>query len=269
MTNLSSYKLIPLSVLKERKRKNLYQGRKLAISFENPEISMIEKYSLRKEWPEIYDQGEIGSCTANAFCSTFKFLSDNKTFEPSRLYIYWKERIQETQGCITDSGAIIDDACEWANKFGICSENLWPYDVSKVNVPPPKNCDEDALKHQIGSFFNISLNFKLKNTINRCLLNNLPVMMAFGVYESFYNIKGDGICQLPKPYYWYERPDDPNDAFLGGHEVVITGFDNKKRLYEIANSWGKSFGDKGFFYMPYDYIDNSKLVYDFDVISKF
>lgn len=271
MNDFSKFKLIPLSVLKERKKKNLYQGNRLALCFKNPEILNVEKHSLRKDWPEIYNQGDIGSCTSNAFCSAYRYLHEDKSFYPSRLYVYWKERFLENaeRGSITDTGAIVDDACEWVNKHGVCSEDLWPYDISKVNVPPPKICDEEAMKHKIGSFYNISLNYKLKNTINYCLLNGLPVMMAFGIYESFYNIESDGICPIPKPYYWYERSDDPNDAFMGGHEVTIIGFDNKKRLYEVANSWGKDFGDKGFFYIPYEYLDNSKLVYDFDVISKF
>jgi C1A family cysteine protease len=226
----------------------------------------VSNASLKAHWPKIYDQGQIGSCTANAFCACFKFLNAKKDFEPSRLYVYYKERAMETSGQVTDSGAFVADGRKWANEHGVCAEYLWPYDVSKVNVAPPSQCDSDAYYHKSGPGYAI-VDDKL-NSVKACICSGEPVMMAFGVYASFQNVKSDGIAPVPSPNQ-YENYNDTKDAFEGGHEVAIIGFDDAKQLLTVANSWGDSWGDYGFFYMPYAFFNNTNLVYALDVLKPF
>lgn len=263
---ICKYKLIPLYDLEKRKLRNL-NGYRPALLHKNKTVQKL--WSLKSEWPEIYDQGQIGSCTANAFCGAFKFLIKD-SFEPSRLYVYYKERyLEHPDGPITDSGAWVIDAYNWVSQHGVCPERLWPYDISKVNVPPPKDCDDNPESKKVKGYYPLSLGENLKNTIGWCLVQNRPVLMAFGVYKSFTEIGLNGVCPVPKPQK-YEDYNDPIDPFYGGHEVVIVGFDDDKKLYTVANSWGSDWGDKGFFYMPYDFVDNARLVYDFGaVVSAF
>jgi C1A family cysteine protease len=264
----ATYKLIPHKVLDNRKRVNLKGLRPLLTISQKYRAKPLTKLScsLRKDWPDIYDQGQIGSCTANAFCSCFKYVCPNKKFEPSRLYVYYKERLLENpDGKITDSGAFVSDAYDWVCKNGVCAELYWPYDISKVNDPPLPVCDEDAKGHTVGSLLQIKMDNDLHNTISWCIQQNKPVMLAFGVYKSFSTIGPDGLCPIPNPVN-YNDANDRVDPFYGGHEVVIIGFDDEKRLYTVANSWSKEWGDNGFFYLPYDFISNPQIVYEFDVI---
>lgn len=259
-----TYKLIKLKTNK----KNVVQKRlrsKLTLT-EAYKSKSITSFSLRSKWPSIYNQGQIGSCTANAFCSTFKYLCDDKTFEPSRLYVYYKERLLENpDGPIADVGAFITDGYNWVCKHGVCPEKYWPYDVSKVNETPPEICDEVAKNNTVGNLFQVKMDADLHNSLSWCLLREKPIMIAFGVYQSFTKIRSDGLCPVPNPKSYYD-PNDPVDPFYGGHEAVIVGFNDTTRLYTVANSWGEDWGDHGFFYMPYSYVENLDLVFDLSVI---
>jgi Cysteine protease len=263
---IEKFQLIPSRILEKRRTLNL-QGTQPALSI-NPvhKPKTSSSISLQSNWPKIYNQLSIGSCTANAFCSCFKYLCPDKAFEPSRLYVYYKERLLENpDGPITDSGAWVVDGYNWVAKNGICAEGYWPYNISKVNDPPPEICDQAAKGHTVSGFFQIKLDDALHNTIAWCLQTSRPVMMAFGVYKSFSNIDTSGLCPIPSPQK-YNDGNDPVDPFYGGHEVVIIGYDDSKKLYTVANSWGSDWGDNGFFYMPYEFVENFQLVYDFSVI---
>ena len=114
---------------------------------------------LRDQLPkEIYDQGQLGSCTANAIGAAFEFgllkqgLGD---FMPSRLFIYYNERAME--GTVdTDSGAMIRDGIKSVNKQGVCPETSWTYDISKFAQKPPASCYQEAMGHQVTSYQRVS-----------------------------------------------------------------------------------------------------------------
>jgi C1A family cysteine protease len=61
-------------------------------------------------------------------------------------------------------------------------------------------------------------------------------------------------------------PDTNNETLLGGHELCLIGFDDSKELFIVMNSWGSSWGDKGFCYIPYSYLLNKLLGLQFTVI---
>src|SRR3954470_8877099 len=91
------------------------------------------KIDLTKACPAVYDQGEIGSCTANAIAAAVEFDQMKQrmrgVFMPSRLFIYYNERVIE-QTVEEDSGAMIRDGIKSVAKQGACKEKLWPYDGS-------------------------------------------------------------------------------------------------------------------------------------------
>ena len=94
------------------------------------------KVDLRgSKMPKVYDQGELGSCTANAIGAAFEFgqiKQGQKDFMPSRLFIYYNERAME--GTIdTDSGAMIRDGMKSVAKLGVCTEDTWPYDIPQLH----------------------------------------------------------------------------------------------------------------------------------------
>ena len=116
----------------------------------------------------MHDQGQLGSCTANAIGAAFEFellkqkLAD---FMPARLFIYYNERAMEgTVG--SDSGAQIRDGIKSVAQQGVCPETLWPYVIAQFKTKPSKPCYVEALKHKV------SLYQRLTPTLNQ--LKGLP-----------------------------------------------------------------------------------------------
>lgn len=254
--------LNPQKVSKRLARRDV----KVSISSATP-----SKYSLRPQCPVPYDQGNLGSCTANAFCAAYKILTKNQ-FSPSRLYLYYYERMLEDPTHnplhLTDSGADVIDGEKYAANIGICSESLWPYKIEKFNVKPPTYCDLDAAKHKIKSFSVIPINANLINSIKSYIFKGIPVLIAINVYQSFESLQTSrtGVVTLPKPLR-YNNPRDPRDPYLGGHEMCIIGYDDTTSRVTVLNSWGSNWGDGGYCYIPYSYLTNPYLGLEFTVIQ--
>jgi len=214
-------------------------------------ISLID---LRNKFGPIYDQGRLNSCSANAICSIFNY--DIPDFYGSRLFLYYNERLLNNN-VLEDTGAYLSDGIESLKIYGLCSENDWKYDISKYNIKPPDYCYEKSLKYYLTEAFNIDNNL---NNIKACLINNEPIVLGIAIYESFETISVSKTGIIPMP--------DPNERFLGGHAIIICGFDDNKKIFIARNSWGIYWGDKGYFYIPYDYILNPYLTTDLWIITK-
>ena len=214
---------------------------------------------LRDKCPPIYDQGELGSCTANGIGFAFEFdmiKQHLKPFMPSRLFLYYNER--DIEGTTDyDSGANIRDGIKSINTQGICPETEWPYDISKFTNKPSEECYNDAKK-------NVSVKYKkLVQDIEQfksSLIEGYPIVFGFSVYESFESdeVKKTGIVPIPSP----------NEPRLGGHCVVCVGFIDDKKQFIVRNSWGKNWGLSGYCLMPYEYLNSPDLASDFWIIEK-
>jgi C1A family cysteine protease len=207
---------------------------------------------LRPSMPPVYDQGQLGSCTGNAIAGAMEYernrqgLSD---FIPSRLFVYYNERARE--GTVSsDAGAAIRDGIKVVNSEGVCPETLWPYDIGMFTVKPPKRCYVAAETDEAVQYEAIQTLGDLKDAI----ASNLSVVFGFTVYEAFQSpaVAQSGV--LPMPI----RGEDP----VGGHAVVAVGYSDSKNQVIVRNSWGASWGDHGYFYMPYQYMTGSKASSD-------
>src|SRR4051794_39278894 len=109
------------------------------------------KADLTSQCPSVYDQGELGSCTGNAIAAAIEFdlLKQKLTdFMPSRLFIYYNERVIE--GTVaSDSGAQIRDGIKTVASLGVCSESEWQYDIAKFAEKPSAQCFANAAKHRV------------------------------------------------------------------------------------------------------------------------
>jgi C1A family cysteine protease len=216
---------------------------------------------LRPKCPPIYDQGQIGSCTANAIAFAFRFLEADKTFSPSREYIYAKERLLGAPGQpLTDSGSDAALGLSWIGGHGVCAEADWPYSEANVNVVPPVSCDTAAAAHKLTGAYNVasgaSTGTQLLTNIQTALANNLPVLLAFAVYDSFMSaqVAKTGIVPMP---------NTRTETLEGGHEVVIVGILPAQSLVVCANSWSADWSDNGYFYLPFAYVTNGSLAFEF------
>jgi C1A family cysteine protease len=214
---------------------------------------------LRSSMPPIYEQGDLGSCTANAIASALDYERGRQAesfMTPSRLFIYYNERVDE--GTVSsDSGATIRESAKTVAKKGACPESIWPYDVAKFKKKPSVICYNTAVN------FESIIYSRVKRTLadfKSCLSQGFSFVFGFTVYESFENdiVTNTGVVPMPKK----------NEAVLGGHAVQCVGYDDAKKCFICKNSWGISWGDKGYFYMPYSYLLSTKLSSDFWAIQK-
>ncbi len=216
---------------------------------------MPSKVDLRPGCPPVYDQGVLGSCTANAINAAFQYLQKSqksKDFMPSRLFVYYNERVM--LGTVdTDSGAMIRDGVKSVAKAGVCPEDMWPYDITQFTVKPTKPCYTEALKNQALVYRRV-LNTSL-HQLQGALASGTPVIFGFSVYESFQgqDVARTGVVPLPPR----------GEKLLGGHAVLAVGYDDATQRFLVRNSWGAGWGDDGYCTMPYGYLTDSGLAQDF------
>ena len=211
------------------------------------------KIDLRTKCPQVYDQGALGSCTANALGAAFQFGQIKQSipdFLPSRLFIYYNERVL-IHSVLSDSGAFIRDGIKTMNLQGVCNEKDWPYLTDQFAVKPPQKLYEKATTNQVLSY--LRLNNANLIQLQACLAEGFPFVFGFTVFESFQSIGKNGIMPMPKI----------KEQRLGGHAVMAVGYDEKKSVFIVRNSWGKSWGDQGYFYMPFTYINDINKADDF------
>jgi len=216
------------------------------------------KVDLRPLCSKVEDQGQLGSCTANALAGALEFLErkDNVPFQDfSRLFIYYNERVLE-HTTTSDSGAMLRDGIKTLAKQGACFEKSWPYEISKFKVKPGGGCYQEALKHRITFYYRLATVDQMRT----CLAEGFPFVFGFTVYESFESqeVARTGIVNLPKKY----------ERALGGHAVMAVGFDHTNQRFLIRNSWGDDWGMKGYFTMPYKYLGSRNLSDDFWTIRQ-
>ena len=213
------------------------------------------KVDLRAGCPPVVDQGNLGSCTACAISALYEFLlkKEGKTYFPvSRLFVYYQERLLE--GTVRyDAGAEIRDGMKVVNIQGAPHESLWPYVISRFSTKPPQPAYVDGLKHTVISYQ------KIDNTnmtaMKTCLSSGTPMVGGFSVYTTF---ESDAVAKTGMVPY-----PAPHEQLLGGHAVLVVGYDDSIQRFICQNSWGTSWGDHGFFYMPYAYFVNPSLSDDF------
>lgn len=214
---------------------------------------------LRPKCPPVYDQKELGSCTANAIGAAYQFnliRQNEHAWMPSRLFLYYNERFIENT-VNYDSGAQLKDGLKSLNKDGICDEDLWPYKMCKFKKKPSQKAYIAAKANVIELYEKIPDGnlFLMK----QCLAKGTPFVFGFTVYESF---EGEEISKTGIMPEW-----NPNESVMGGHAVCAVGYLDEKQVMIIRNSWSESWGDKGYFYMPYSYISNPNLASDFWCIN--
>jgi C1A family cysteine protease len=217
----------------------------------------------------IFDQGELGSCTANAGVAYKEYLLQDPKVALSRLYLYYKER--ELEGTINeDSGAEMREICKVLNQFGVCPEHDMPYNIGAFKSAPSTQAEADAAAYKIGAYHSVRTITEIKQAL---ALRQRPVLIGIDVYESFESQTVARTGKVP-------LPNTTKEQALGGHAVLVVGYVDsafspyfsrlpvcKTSGYLIVrNSWGPNWGDKGYFYLPYEFVTKG-VAYDFWVID--
>lgn len=223
-------------------------------------VKIPSSIDLRELCPAVYDQGQEGSCTANAGCAARVMLMGNITLNLSRAFLYYEER--NLEGTTSeDSGANIRDICKATQNFGICEDVLMPYTDQDYTTPPSNDALQNGVKYKITAYKRLTSLDDIKKSL---AFNQRPVLIGMTVYESMESDIVAQTGQLPLPA--------ATEQELGGHAVLVVGYKDtitqKKCIFNrnknntssagyliIRNSWGEVWGDKGYFYMPYEYFN--------------
>lgn len=220
--------------------------------------SLPNEIDLRPALSPVVDQGQLGSCTANAIVSGLReylLLHAKAPYtQLSRLFLYWHERSME--GTVDeDSGAYIRDGMRVLQKIGVCPEPDYPYDVTHFRDIPTNKAEMDAEPFRIAGYHRVADLHALK----AALAEGSPVVIGFEVYESFESeqVASTGIVPMP---------DKKQEQLLGGHAVLAVGYKDGPSASEgyviIRNSWGAEWGDKGYCYFPYAMFKDNSLIMD-------
>ncbi|WP_250511785.1 C1 family peptidase [Caballeronia sp. GACF4] len=223
-------------------------------------VSMPASMSLRAQCPEVYDQGEIGSCTANAIAAAIQYERMRQgltraSATPSRLFIYYNERVIEGD-VIADKGAQIRDGIKVISSQGDCFEGKgksdWPYDIARVNDKPTPACYTSALRDRAVSYSRL---IQQLDQLKGCLASGFPFVFGFACYDAFESqeVAKTGVLNMP----------GRAEKLVGGHAVMAVGYDDATHTFQVRNSWGKDWGQQGYFDMPYEYLISTELCADF------
>lgn len=216
-----------------------------------------DKYDLSKFLGPVKNQGDLGCCSGFAYAGYREYLyrkffeyekdktvpADKMVFSP--LFLYYEER--KLEGDINqDGGAQMRSGCRVLNTVGICPETDDKYNPSHFAATPTSEMYTDAAKYKAGAYHRVLTTL---DDVRNCIASDYPVAAGIKVYSSF---ESQEVAQYGGHV---PMPNLQTETFLGGHAILMFGYDDNKKQIKCRNSWGDNWGDEGNFYLPYDFIN--------------
>ena len=210
------------------------------------------RVDLREHDAPVYDQGDLGACTAFAMAKGMRENMQQRDNERvaslSALFLYYEERAR--QGTVKkDSGSTITEGMGVLKSVGCATDETWPYAVPKFKLKPTKEAYGTAGEFKIKE----AVQLAELDDVRDALAKGKTVPFGFLVYEGFGKIGKDGVMKMPAA----------GEKVMGGHAVLAVGYDDQKRHLIVRNSWGPKWADAGYFYMPYDFAKDRERADDF------
>jgi C1A family cysteine protease len=209
------------------------------------------KVDLRPLMTAVEDQGQLSSCVANAVAGAYEYLvkrhRGDDAYDVSRLFVYYNAR-KKSGSESEDSGSVIAEAINSLREDGACSEETWPYDAEQVNEEPSQEAYDEA-----GQFLveDMQLVPTTLDAWKNALAEGYPIIFGLSLYDSFDKQKKKGMVPLPSP-------KESSRESHSGHSMLCVGYSDPDQVFMVRNSWGTDWGDKGYCFIPYDYLMNSK-----------
>ena len=209
---------------------------------------------------DVINQGDIGSCVGCSSTYGVGFLrrtdKDKLSTNYSALQLYYDARIRDGQQWETvDAGAYIRDAMDSLRETGVAPAKRWPYVEKKFSKKPPANVYREAARWKLGSHWRC-------NTVDemmKAIAAGCALVGGLAWYASMSTPEVDhtGILPIPKA----------GDSLEGGHALYFDMYDQPSRMFRFQNSWGESWGDRGYGYVPFQFLANPELADDFWAMS--
>lgn len=224
-----------------------------ALRMANPIDAYPNGVDLRPEIYKIKNQGNLGACTAFALTELHEHVLNVKKspLELSPLFLYYNERVVEND-INEDRGACLRDGCKSVVTQGNALERLWPYATSEFTIPPPILAYNDAKNRTLSKYVRL----ETVDDCMHCLISGQTFVAGITCYKSFLSNEVKETGNIPLP------PINSLDSVVGGHAIHIVGYDCTQKRWIFQNSWSTEWGDKGFGYLPWEYLINSDLCSD-------
>ncbi|CAF4977297.1 unnamed protein product, partial [Rotaria sp. Silwood1] len=193
---------------------------------------------------------------ANALAGAYEYLirkNSGKHIDVSRLFIYYNARLKDPRykNGLWDNGVSINHGVTALEEFGCCKEYLHPFDNNYINTQPSAACYEEAIKYRIVDSMSIATDL---DDMKSCLAEGYPFVFGLATYPSFLTAKDNG-GYVPMPNRSDEHPNTKREM----HAMLAVGYDDYSRSFIVRNSYGEKWGDRGYGYIPYDYMGNPEL----------
>ena len=221
--------------------------------------SVPKSFSLKAYAPTPGNQGRQPSCVgwasgygartiANAIKNGWKNNTtkiNQNTFSPA--FVYNLIKFKGDDNC--QRGSYIADAMKLMNTYGILQLKDFSYTQSNCKTKPSSYGYQKAKEHTILTYERLAKwdnPYNLVGKVKKAIANQNPVVIGMQIYSSFYRPVG-GVWAGPN-----------GTKRLGGHAMVVVGYDDYKNggSFEILNSWGTAWGNRGYIWVKYDDFKN-------------
>lgn len=208
-------------------------------------VSLKEYVDLRPFDTAVEDQGDLGSCVGSALVSAYELMLNknytDKFIDLSKLYIYYHARLLEDSERFDEGVEDLRSGLRGLHKFGVCNETLWPYNNELLSVQPGLDCYIDAWPRKILTYQSLTTTGDMLEILNA----GIPITIGLTLFDSFYYL-------TPTNPVVYAPKDSV--SYYGGHAMCLVGYSLSAKWFIAKNSWGIDWGDKGYCYIPFDYM---------------
>lgn len=227
------------------------QGDHRDFLYEKKDKELQEEVDLRSYVSRVRNQAHLRSCSAEALVAAYEILLKKqypeKYTDLSALFVYHNARLFESRRPLVDSGVYIRDAIRAVKQFGVCAESVWPYNTLNLSITPTEESYIDARTRTIDSYYKCRDFEDILDALN----NDVPVVTAIKTYSNFSRLGWTGTSKLTLP--------ESRDLNMGGHSVALVGYNRQTQQLIAKNSFGPLWGDRGYFYIPFEYAEDGFL----------
>lgn len=214
----------------------------------------ISRVDLRDQFPPVYDQANLHCSVPCSVLSVWRFFCNKTQSEsdpPSRIHLHQLTSLIDSN----DKSLSIKNCLHVLEKVGVVSEEVIGFGeypevdehFSGIESKPPK-----LIKYR-----RVEQN---KEQFKRALDAGYPIIFGLSLYSSALTdgTRKTGVIKMPTK----------SDQVVGGMCMVLVGYDNEQKMWIVRNNWGGDWGERGYGYIPFNYLTNPQLAQNFWVIYK-